>query len=220
MRSFEKRRLLLDEKGFTLSEVMVTMLIMIMVLFALYSIFDMSLRIFSFGNDKVEAVENARLGLEKMKREIRAAYPYDRTNVSTADDYLFASGGFTANSITFANDSNGNYKVDTTPNEQITYDLSGTTLRRTVGAGAAQPVVEFVQDVDGDSSSLTFTYLESDGVTEVAPGCNPDDLAEVESCIAMVRIKLEVAVDRGIHQDPVTQILTTDVSLRNRGDQQ
>ena len=37
------------------------MLIMIAVMFALYSIFDMSLRVFRFGNDKVEAVENARL---------------------------------------------------------------------------------------------------------------------------------------------------------------
>jgi len=219
MRNAVKRRLLLEENGFTLSEVMVTMLIMIMVLFALYSIFDMSLRVFSFGNDKVEAVENARLGMEKMKREIRAAYPYDRTNVSTADDYLFASGGFTASSITFANDSNGNYKVDTTPNEQITYDLSGTTLRRTVGAGTPQPVVEFLQEVDtgdGDNTPLTFKYFKSNSTSEVVPG---DSTTGTEGDIAMVRIKLEVAVDRGIQEAPVTQILTTDVTLRNRSEQ-
>ncbi len=54
--------LLSEEGGFTLPELMVTMVMMLTVLFALYSIFDMSIRVFSFGNHKVEAVENARLG--------------------------------------------------------------------------------------------------------------------------------------------------------------
>jgi type II secretory pathway component PulJ len=68
-----------EEDEFTLSEVLVAMTMMIiMVLFALYSILDMSVRVFSFGNDKVEATANARLGLEKMAREIRSAYPYDK----------------------------------------------------------------------------------------------------------------------------------------------
>jgi len=53
-------------------------MIMIVVLFALYSIFDMGIRVFSFGNDKIEATEQARLGMEKMTREIRAAYPVDK----------------------------------------------------------------------------------------------------------------------------------------------
>ena len=46
-------------------------MIMMVVFFALSSIFDMSLRVFSFGNNKVEAVESARVGMEKMEREIR-----------------------------------------------------------------------------------------------------------------------------------------------------
>ena len=70
-----KARFLKEERGFTLSEMMVTIVIMMVVFFALYSVFDMSVRIFSFGSNKVEAVESARLGLERMEREIRAAYP-------------------------------------------------------------------------------------------------------------------------------------------------
>ena len=54
---------------------MITIVIMIVVFFALHSIFDMSLRVFSYGNNKAEAMENARLGLEKMEREIRQAEP-------------------------------------------------------------------------------------------------------------------------------------------------
>ncbi len=224
MKGDTKPRLLMDENGFSLTEVLVTMLIMIIVLFALYSLFDMSMRVYSVGNDKVEAVENARLGLEKMKREIRASYPYDVTDDSTdstntaaiANDYLFwapaspsAAAMPSATSITFGNDLNGNYRVDTAT-EQITYSLSGTTLRRAVGAGTSQPVVEFVQEVDtsdGDTTPLTFTYLDANGTTTTN-----------QAAIRTVRIKLEVSVDRGIEEQPVTQILTTDVGLRNRGE--
>jgi type II secretory pathway component PulJ len=104
------------EGGFTLPEVLVTVTLMIVVLFALYSIFDMSLRVFGFGNDKVEAVENARLGLEKMEREIRAAYPYDKP---AGRDHLLWSPGYPATGaippsdrISFGNDLDGNRKIE------------------------------------------------------------------------------------------------------------
>ena len=54
-----KKRLLREESGFTLPEVLV--MLMLTVMFTLYSIFDTGIRVFSFGNDKTEAVENARL---------------------------------------------------------------------------------------------------------------------------------------------------------------
>jgi prepilin-type N-terminal cleavage/methylation domain-containing protein len=196
--------LLREEGGFTLPELLVTMVMMLTVLFALYSIFDMSIRVFSFGNDKVEAVENARLGLEKMERELRAAYPYDKLD---GNNTLLAAR--TPNSITFGNDLNGDREIDAAdePSEQITYNLSGgspATLQRN-----SQPVVEFVSDVDGDGNALTFEYMDENEATVNA--------GDPETDISLVRIKLEVAVDRGIHEEPVTQVLETDVALRNRG---
>jgi len=231
-----KRMLLVDERGFSLTEVLVTMIIMVIVLFSLYSLFDMTLRVFSVGNDKTEAAENARLGLEKMKREIRAAFPYNKANASTTDDYLFwnstppTAGAIpSSDSITFGNDLDGDYKVETdTSTEQIsyTYDSSSKTLRRTVGTGTAQPVVEFVKEVDtespiDDNTPLTFTYcMNYDGTDDSNDGCPTGfDVATSEGSIRVVRIKLEVSVDRGIQEQPSTQILTTDVSLRNRGEQ-
>ena len=77
-------RFLKDERGFTLSEMLVTVMIMTVVLAGLSSMFHMSLRVFSYGNNKVEAVESARVGLEKMEREIRQAHTINtahRTNV-------------------------------------------------------------------------------------------------------------------------------------------
>ena len=57
-----KERFLKEERGFTLSEMMVTITIMMIVFFALYSIFDMSVRIFSYGSNKVEAVGERQVG--------------------------------------------------------------------------------------------------------------------------------------------------------------
>jgi competence protein ComGC len=86
-------KLLREEGGFTLSEMMVVTMMLTIVLFALYSVFDMSIRVFSFGNDKVEATENARAGLERMVREVRSAYPYDKVTDpdNPKDHVLFAS---------------------------------------------------------------------------------------------------------------------------------
>jgi prepilin-type N-terminal cleavage/methylation domain-containing protein len=184
------RRLLREEGGFTLPEMLVTIMLMLVVMSALYSIFDMSLRVFSFGNDKVEAVENARLGLEKMEREIRAAYPYNRDSDPPP---LFLAGGFTSNSLTFGNDLNGN-RATNDAGEQITYTLSGNSLQRN-----SQPVVEYVK-----ANGLTFQYLDKSG-----------NATTTETAISRVRIKLDIEIDRG-SLGKRTQTLTTDVDLRNR----
>lgn len=193
-----KRRLLQEQDGFTLVEVLVTMVMMLTVMFALYSIFDMSLRVFSYGNDKIEAVENARLGLTKMEREIRAAYPYDKAAQppNTPDEKLFARTD--ANEITFGNDRNGDREI-TVPEEEITYRLSVsgpsyTLLRVNPSDGSGDPAVEYVK-ADG----LKFEYLDRFGNT-----------ASSEPDIKKVRITLDIEVEDG------SQALTTDVSLRNR----
>jgi prepilin-type N-terminal cleavage/methylation domain-containing protein len=210
------RRLLREEGGFTLTEMVVTMMVMLTVMYALYSIFDMSIRVFAYGNEKVEAVENTRLGLDKMARELRAAYPADPVHGNTN---LFWNAGAPGTAliapppatgpITFGNDRDGNHRIyDPTTGaldsgEQITYSLSGSTLQRN-----GDPVAENVMDVDGDGQALTFTYLDENGAPVTVVPFSP-------SAIRTVRIKLEVKVDRGVGQ-PAKQILQTDVTLRNR----
>jgi prepilin-type N-terminal cleavage/methylation domain-containing protein len=185
-------RRLRGEGGFTLPELLVTMMLMLTVMFALYSIFDMSLRVFSFGNDKTEAVEQARVGLERMDRELRAAYPYDRAG---GNETIFQSYGPTQ--VTFGNDVDGDRRIipgDT--NEEITYSLNanGDRLLRN-----NRPMVEYV-------NGLSFEYLDA----SKAP-------ATSEPSIAVVRITLNVRVQRG--QQVGTQELTTEVALRNRTEQ-
>lgn len=218
-----RRRLLREEQGFTLSEMMVTIMIMIVVMFALYNIFDMSIRVFSFGNNKVEAVEQARLGLEKMERELRGAYKVNRT-ASPAQNHLFFNTASPASAlgvppasagqITFGNEFNGNEKIECgSPCEYITYKLTNAsggactvappcTLRRVNTANSSNlgdPVVENVA-----LNGLTFTFYKSDGGT-------PANEGEV----GKVLVNLNVIVDPG-SPNAGTQELTTEIDLRNR----
>lgn len=217
-----KPSVLRDEGGFTLVEMMVTMMIMVTVLFALYSIFDMSIRVFSFGNDKVEAVENARLGLEKIEREIRAAYPVDRI---AGQEHVFFTPGVPsaparpgAQTITFGNDLSAsgdppNRRVD--PEEEITYELRETQnldnacpttgsagvcslVRRQGVAGEFEPVVDYVVP-----NGLAFEYLRGN--------LAPTDPSGTGTDIGIVRVTLQVS------KDGRRQTLTTDIDLRNRG---
>lgn len=184
------RDLLRDERGFTFTELLVTMMIMTAVMFALYSIFDISIRVFSFGNDKVEAVENARLGLERMQREVRAAYPQDK--LGDNDDGTLLRTGSDCDTISFGLDVNGNRVVDD-PAEVVTYerDVAARTLMRN-----GQAAVEFVNNPE-------FGYFD-----ELGNSLTCSDYASV-STAQVVRVTLAVNKDRR------TQTLTTDVALRN-----
>lgn len=156
-----KRPLLRGEDGFTLAETLVATTMMVTVLFAIYSIFDTTVRLFDYGGDELEAVENARLGLERMAREIRAAYPQD-------GGVLLSSGD--SDEITFQN------RPATGPPETITYSLSGGSrsyLRRN-----GQRVVGPLDGADG----LRFAYCA--GIA----GCS--SVLTAEHQVDLVRIRV------------------------------
>jgi type II secretory pathway component PulJ len=222
-------RFLREEGGFTLVEIIVTTVMMIVVLLSLSSIFDMSVRAFSTGNNKVQAVENARVGLQKMEREIRAAYP---VNANDPNSPLFFSANGSASNppqampsqtqITFGNElgaegqGDGSIKCGA-PCEYITYKLSApsnappctgapdgcSTLLRVNTANSGDPG-DPVSENAVVPGGLTFTYLKSDGTT-----------ATSEGEIAKVRVSLMITVDPGTKY-AATQRLTTEIDLRNR----
>ncbi|MGH3087323.1 MAG: PilW family protein [Rubrobacteraceae bacterium] len=212
------RRIIKEQGGFTFVEALVAMLMMLTVMFALYAIFDAGVRIFSFGNDKTEAVENARLGMERMEREIRAASPYDPTTEPTRDHLFFAYATpsepmmppeiptSSANSVTFGNDFNGECGLrrfvaatgecqsaqDT--GELISYYVNADRLLIRRSNNRFSSVIE-------NAWSLEFEYFDAEGA-EVF------DQSEIEK----MSITLVVRVDGR------AQTLTTDVALRNRAD--
>ena len=222
-----RERFLKEEGGFTLVEMITSMVLMVVVLSALYSVSDMTLRVFSVGNAKVEAVESARVGMEKMEREIRAAYPVD-ASVPATNFLFFSANGVsppaaaampTASQITFGNELGvegaGDGKITCgSPCEYITYKLtddasntpctaSPCSLRRVNTASSSlwgDPLGENVFVPGG----LTFTYLKSDGTP-----------ATSEGDIAKVRVRLRITVKPNTEYE-ASQILKTDIDLRNR----
>jgi Tfp pilus assembly protein PilW len=228
-----RERFLKDEMGFTLSEVLVTITIMSFVLLALASLFDASLKVYSFGNNKLEAVESARVAMDKMEREMRQAYYYDLTSNQT---YLFLNPADPTTAltvpptdltqITFGNDlpgtpGAGNSKIECgSPCEYITYkltdDTSNTTctaapcsLRRVNTANPSDTAnpANWGQPVTENvvvPGGLSFTLLRSDGTAPANEGQ-----------VSMVRISLKVSVKQGIGSAG-SQTLTTVVDLRNR----
>jgi prepilin-type N-terminal cleavage/methylation domain-containing protein len=222
-----KERFLREERGFSLTEMMVTILIMIVVFFALHSIFDMSVKVFSYGNSTTEAVENARAGLEKMEREIRQA---------NGDAIILETR--TPTEIRFGNDLDGNgviqcpdpddptqcekigYQVYETPagsgNYALGRDNSSTGTTNTVAN--LQPVSEPVDYVDAANTGLSFEYFGKDCGDEDPddPDQEECDAADPDDQIERVRIELRISVESAAPQD-ARQTLTTDVTLRNRG---
>jgi type II secretory pathway component PulJ len=197
-----------EEAGFTLVEVLVASMMMFAVLFAIYGIFDVSVRAFGYGGDRLEAVENARLAMDRMGREIRAAYPYDLTS-DPPKRYLFLDplnptkpAVPTATRIAFGNETDGDRKIGAT--EVLGYSLSGHDLKRSKG-GSGQTLVDSVA-----TNGLQFTPCRS------TDDCPPTVAITDEAEIELVRIELAVEVKRR-GEDPARQRLTTDVYLRNRG---
>jgi type II secretory pathway pseudopilin PulG len=198
------RRRPAGEAGFTLPEALVAMVMTAAVLLALYAVFDAGVRVFGAGRDGTEAVQAARLGLTRMEREIRAAYPQDK---AAGDATLLTDLG--EDRLAFYNDLNGNRRtVDPAtgraePGEGISY---------TPGAGGAplrngRLLVGPAGDVDGDGKALTFEYLDANG--DPVPGGDEED-------VALVRVELEISVDDTLGGEPVERVLRTGVALRNR----
>jgi Flp pilus assembly pilin Flp len=227
-----RERFLREENGFTMIEVTITTLLMVAILMSLYSIFDMSVRIASVGSNKVEATESARLGLEKMEREIRAAYPVDAGNPAKMFLFFNANGVSppaaaampTASQITFGNELVGAVGTDRapkilcgTPCEYITYkltdDVAGSTAPCTVSPCDLRRVNTATSTAAGNTvvnnavvpGGLDFTYFESDGTT-----------AESEGEIVKVLVSLQITVDPDNADYDATQRLTTEIDLRNR----
>ena len=207
-----RARLLRDERGFTLAEVAVTTTIMVIVLIALHSMFEMSLKVYSYGNNKVEAMETSRVALEKMEREIRQASAYNMPS----DMHLFDQ--HTANVIRFGNDLNGSGAIEC-PNssgqcEKIGYQLNNGTLGRDSTSTGATNTLGNLRPVAENVQSLTFTYYNKSGAV-VAPGGTEATDPAAATYIDRVQVSLVVSVDQGIGK-PGTQTLTSVVDLRNR----
>lgn len=180
--------------GFTLVELLATLLISGIVLGGIYSVFVSQQRAFAAQEQISEMSQNIRTAMDLMTREIRlAGY---RTSGATFN------GIFTAQASTIRILADLNQDGDTIDNnEDITYSYDAATLQIWRNS-TSSPVADNI-------TSVNFLYTLSDGSTSSTPS-NPAD-------IRMVNISITA---RTSYPDPGTGqyrsiTLTSDVTPPN-----
>jgi prepilin-type N-terminal cleavage/methylation domain-containing protein len=122
-----------DQRGFTLTELLVVATVLGMVLAAVVLVQQQGQQAYIFGSHRVEVQQNNRAALELMVRELRSA-----TSITAVPS---------ATNLTFL-DENGN---------TIQYQISGAILNRTVtvaGTATTTPLI-------GGVNSLAMTYCSA-----------------------------------------------------------
>jgi prepilin-type N-terminal cleavage/methylation domain-containing protein len=146
----QMRAVLRDQRGFTLTELLVVATVLGMILAGVVLIQQRGQEAYLFGSHRVEVQQNNRAALELMVRELRSAQSV--TAIPSATNLTFV-------------DENGN---------STQYQLTGTTLNRTVpvaGTPTTTPLIGGVQTLN-----LTY-YKDWDGATNTGtPATTPADV--------------------------------------------
>ena len=138
---------ILDQRGVTLTELMVALVMGLATVAAVYSIHLIQVKQRVVQEDVMAMQQNARAAMDLMSREIRMA-GYDPIGVNrdgnSANDFLGVV--YHPTELHIKSDLNGN-GVLTDSNESIVFlhDASTMTLKRKVGNGGRQPVAEHIQ---------------------------------------------------------------------------
>lgn len=147
------RSVLRDQRGFTLTELLVVATVLGMILAGIVFVQMQGQQAYLFGSHRVEVQQNNRAALELMVRELRSAQSV--TAIPSATNLTFV-------------DENGTV---------VQYQLSGTTLNRTV-AGTTTGLIGGVQ-------ALTMSYYSAwNGAT------NTGTATTAPATVRLVRVQI------------------------------
>jgi type IV pilus assembly protein PilW len=181
-----------SDQGFTLQELLVTMVIALIVLTAIYKTFRSQQDSFMMQEQIAAAQQNLRAGMFLIESEIRMAGCNPTGKITPAPGFLVAESAkvqFTKDvtggeSDGVDNDSGADgdnaFEVNfgdgdiNDANEDITYELSGGDLMRTAG-GVASLMAENIDALD-------FVYLDGDSTVISSPvtASNLSDIRSIE----------------------------------------
>lgn len=204
---------LLGAAGFTLTELLITMVLAGTVLGSLYGFYRTQLHGIKSREKSIEILEEARIGMDGMAREIRnAGYWGDSTNTRPVGCERIQAAS--ATSLRIQSDIQGSTSGSSPDsscddsNEDLTFAYASANRRitRQSGLGGA---VTIVQDV----SSALFEYFREGAITSFSPSTQAD-----RDAIRKVSISFTVSVP---NPDPnvggnLTVTLTTNAMVRNK----
>ncbi len=222
-----RTRILSNQGGFTLTELLVACAMIGVVMAGLFSILQTGQESYLTGTNQVEAQQALRLALLRVTNEIReAGYCPTCANLAAGLTAFPAVLNPTATGFVLQNDWDGTWNgttgiaasgtvtqtvmassSSTTTNvnrgEQITYSVVGGNLRRQETGLDGAPVV-----VVSNLASITFTYLDADGVVTATP-------AEIRT-IVISAVGQPLVQPTAYTAGRVQVAMTDSVRLRNR----
>jgi prepilin-type N-terminal cleavage/methylation domain-containing protein len=213
---FIRRDVVMNRRGFTLTELLVALAALGLVLAGLVGILSAGQRSFLVGSNQVESQQNVRVALVRVTEEIRTA-GYGRVppvqGPCVGVSWPAIADGQTATSFTLQNDWDGdgciNPAVATVLNgvshgERTTYSLTGDRLVRQESAVDPAPV-----PIVGGVTSLSFVYLDGAGaVTAVA--------ADIRSVVVTIQAGPETRKASTYEQGKVSVTMVDTARIRNR----
>jgi prepilin-type N-terminal cleavage/methylation domain-containing protein len=197
-----------EKRGFSLVELLITLVIMSVVSLAIYSVFSVSSRSYTTQGVTADVQQSVRAAMEVMLQDIRTA-GLDPT----------ASGNFgielaEVTKLRFTSDSidaglgDFNGELEDTNSERITYVLQGTQLNQilyeTTASENSQPLIS-------DMQNLTFTYFDADG-NDLGSPVPALQLADIRTINVSITVEEPAGIDA-----PVSRTLTKQVKCRNTG---
>jgi hypothetical protein len=207
--------------GQSTMEVLAGMGLTLILLAALYTFQQTQLKALAVQNVYSDSQNVTRSVVDLMTREIRMA-SYDPTGLALPTSLGPNCPGVkqgiveaTPNRIHFRQDLNGDGVIGA-PGEDVIYDVLGTQLRRTDGAGAPVPIVDFATAANG----LAFLYFDGSALpVQLVPTGLPAVLpAAQRDCVAKVQITVTANIPNPNPQisTPVQSVAETEVAIRNR----
>ncbi len=202
-------------KGFTLIELLIAGTIMVVVLLAIYLMYETNQSTFIRGEVKSNLHQNARVAMGDMVRALRnAGYDPIGTGIFGFRD----ASGFTSvasdTEVRFSLDDDGDGALDHNDSEKTGFSLrtrvdgSKYLGKYSLGAVSWQPLAEKIE-------GLKFTYFDSSNNPIPNPPNPPYSLsASQRGSIRKVRIELTFK-DTPVGQGTQTFSLSSEVSLRN-----
>jgi len=133
MNKINLKKLILKNKGFSLIEMMVVVVILGLIVLGLVTFFTGGARSWISGQSQLEAQRNARQAMDIMVREIREGKSYSGTTSSVTVD-IPALGSETAHTVT--------------------YNLAGTTINRD-----SNPLISNVKTLSFDSTDPSKVHI-------------------------------------------------------------
>lgn len=206
------------EGGYSLPEALIAALVLVIVLLAIYMVYDTSQQDYARGVARADVQQNIRVAVESMARELRMA-GYAASNIPNADCVAppCAVTALTSSSVTFQAEIDGDTQTNkviytfvppsngTQPCDASDPTTVGRLTRSTQAwnGTAWNPPTPTAYDVAQCVTSLTMTYYNSSGATTTSP-------ANVR------RINIAIVGTENVRGFSArTYTLTSDVRLRN-----